>query len=152
MAMNLKTHVAYSEIQITEMFDWTLADKVGSEAIRAVRAGPVSAMLYCYLFFAVSAVTFLILLRIFGRPQEDREAVGWKYPILAGLLSFGSYALVLWAYQLTQRAGYVVAFRQFSIVIGVVLASVWFREKGAAIRIAAACVMVLGLALIGVFG
>ena len=131
---------------------YTLADKFGAEAIHAVRAGLVSAMLYSYLFFAVSALTFLMLLRIFGRPQEDSEAVGWKRPLLAGLLTFGSYSLVVWAYQLTSRAGYVVAFRQFSIVIGVVLASVWFSERGAALRIAAACIMVLGLALIGVFG
>jgi len=68
------------------------------------------------------------------------------------LLTYGSYGLILWAYQLAEHAGYVVAFRQFSILIGVVIAIFWFREKGAPLRFTAACIMVGGLILIGAFG
>ena len=66
--------------------------------------------------------------------------------------NFGAYWLVLWAYQLAQRAGYVVAFRQFSIVIGVALAFAVFREKGFAVRLTGALLITVGLVLIALRG
>ena len=128
---------------------YTIIDKSASETLRA---GPVSAARYGYMFFAVSSLAYWLCLKLFGRPSEDAQSVGWKVPALAALLTYGAYFLVLWAYQIAQRAGYIVAFRQFSIVIGVVLGVVWFREKGAVVRLVGTGVMVLGLLLIALFG
>ena len=128
---------------------YSLTDKF---AIEAVSRGPLSAAVYGYAFYSFATIVFFFLVTIFGRKGEDRASVGWLKPALAGSLTFGSYGLILWAYQYVGQAGYVVAFRQFSILIGVVIAILWFREKGALIRITAACLMVLGLVLIGVYG
>jgi uncharacterized membrane protein len=61
-------------------------------------------------------------------------------------------ALVLWAYQLSTQTGYVVAFRQFSIVIGVVLAFAIYREPGVFVRTVAMLLIVAGLVTIGLWG
>jgi len=128
---------------------YTLVDKFAAEA---VHNSPSFAALYGYMFFCSSAAVYVVCLSLFGRPPEDAEQVGWQRPVLAGVFNYAAYWLVLWAYQLAQQAGYVVAFRQFSIVVGVAIAAVWFHEKGAVIRLIAACVMVIGLALIGLYG
>ncbi|MEZ4718163.1 MAG: hypothetical protein R2851_19025 [Caldilineaceae bacterium] len=46
---------------------------------------------------------------------------GWMWPAVVALGVFASYWLILWAYQVSDRVSYVVALRQFSIVIGVAL-------------------------------
>ena len=61
---------------------------------------------------------------------------------------FIAYSLVLWAYQLSERASYVIALRQFSIVLGVVAGTFLLREKAGFARITAALVIVGGIILI----
>ena len=128
---------------------YTMLDKLASEV---VMEGPITAARYCYYFFAISGVVYISLLRCFGRPRMTGVSVGWKAPGLAALLNFGAYWLVIWAYQLSQRAGYVLAFRQFSIIIGVLVAIHLFRERGALLRTAAAVIICIGLLLIGLMG
>jgi uncharacterized membrane protein len=60
--------------------------------------------------------------------------------------------LILWAYQLSPVASYIVAFRQFSIIIGAVLAFILFKEKGFAVRISGALCITSGLILIALWG
>lgn len=131
---------------------YSINDKIAIEAVATVSPGPLAALLYGYVFYALSAFVMLTLCALLGRKGETRATVGWRNPILAGFLTFCSYGLVLWAYQFVDHAGYVVAFRQFSILIGVVVAIICFREKGARLRFFASCIMVLGLILIGIFG
>ena len=68
------------------------------------------------------------------------------------MFGFGAYWLILWAYQLSPIASYVVAFRQFSIVIGAIFAFLVFKEQGAAVRLSGAVLIVMGLMLIAVLG
>lgn len=70
----------------------------------------------------------------------------------AAVLSFGAYWLILWAYQLSPQASYIVAFRQFSIVIGSLMAFLIYKEKGVGIRLTGAVLITTGLVLIGVWG
>jgi len=128
---------------------YTILDKIASEV---VPPGPGAAARYGYLYLAMGALAYIIILRAFGSGGEKPQAFGWKRPAAAGLLNFGAYWLVLWAYQMTERAGYVVAFRQFSIVIGVVIAAALFREGGAPVRITAACIICTGLIFLGLWG
>ena len=72
--------------------------------------------------------------------------------LLGAALNFGSYWMVLWAYQLVRRASYIVTFRQFSIVLAVVVAFAVYKERGVAVRITAALLITAGLLLIGLFG
>ena len=51
-----------------------------------------------------------------------------------------------------QNTGYLIAFRQFSIVVGVAAAFVLHREKGLWVRLPASVAIVLGIVLIKLFG
>ena len=128
---------------------YTLIDKIAAES---VRRGPGSAMIYNFGIFAVGVLVLSANLKIFGRPAEDAKTVGWWRPALAGLLTVTSYFLVLWAYQLTERAGYILAFRQVSIIIGVVVALGWLKERGTVHRLIASGLMIAGLILIATLG
>lgn len=128
---------------------YSLFDKIGTEAIPR---GPRETAVYCYLFFAVAAITYVPLKVLVTRPTGDRPTVGWRVPVIAGVLCFVAYWLVLCAYQMTGRASYVVAFRQFSIVIGVMAAFVFLNESGKAVRFAGSIVITAGLVLLKVFG
>jgi len=128
---------------------YTLLDKVASEV---VRQGPATAARYGYAFFSMSAVVYALLHRAFDRGGASAVSIGWIAPALAAGLNFGAYWLVLWAYQLSRHASYIVAFRQFSVVIGVVLAFLIYKEKGVAVRLFATFLLLCGLLLIGLQG
>ncbi len=129
---------------------YTFLDKYAAEA---VAKGPISAARYGYLYFASSALAYEVLLRPFWRDGGKRSMVPKDWLSSGGaVLSFGAYWLVLWAYQLADRASYIVAFRKFSIVLGVVAAFFLFRERGAPVRVTAALTICAGLVIIGVWG
>jgi len=135
---------------------YTLLDKIASEV---VSRGPATAARYGYVFFATSLAVYAVALRVSGvgkihaenRAREE-QPIGWTRPACAAVLNFASYWLVLWAYQLSRRAGYIVAFRQFSIVVGVVLGFALFKERGLAVRLAGTLLITLGLVLIAMWG
>jgi uncharacterized membrane protein len=53
---------------------------------------------------------------------------------------------------LSRHASYIVAFRQFSIVIGVLLAFAIFKEQGVLVRMTGTLMITFGLLLIGLWG
>lgn len=130
---------------------YTILDKIAAED---VKQGPATAARYGYVFFFLTWVVYMMFLHMFKSREEEAEpdAVGWRLPILAGILNFGAYWLILWAYQLSTHASYIVAFRQFSIVLGVILAFILYREKGLAVRLTGTFLLTLGLVLIGLWG
>lgn len=134
---------------------YTLLDKVASEA---VLPGPGTAARYGYFFFLFSLLAYAAGRRIFRDTSENmvsgtrENPIGGMRTALAALLNFGAYWLVLWAYQSTQRAGYIVAFRQFSIVIGVAIAFAVFKERGLAVRLTGTLLITLGLVLVALWG
>ena len=128
---------------------YTLLDKVAAEV---VQQGPATAARYGYMYFAISYAPYAALLRISKHENSGSNPTNWKLVILAAALSFGAYWLILWAYQLSPYASYIVAFRQFSIVIGAVFAFIIYKEQGVVVRLAGALLITLGLVLIGVWG
>jgi len=129
---------------------YTLLDKASADIVLIKGAG--TAARYGYLFFLVSFLSYAALCRLFGCTQPGEGRMGWGIPALGAVLCFGAYWLVLWALQLSRQASYVIAFRQFSVVLGVMLAFALFREKGMVIRTIAALVITLGLLIIGLWG
>jgi drug/metabolite transporter (DMT)-like permease len=75
-----------------------------------------------------------------------RAAVG-PPAIVAGVATFGAYALVLAALERASAAS-VAAVRETSVVIAAVLAYVVLKERLTASRLAGACVVVAGVALL----
>jgi drug/metabolite transporter (DMT)-like permease len=128
---------------------YTLLDKVAAEV---VQQGPATAARYCYFYFAISFVPYILLLRLFRPERENATPNEWKLAGIATLFGFGAYWLVLWAYQLSPYAGYIVAFRQFSIVIGAILAFIIYKERGVKVRLTGALMIVTGLLLIALLG
>ena len=128
---------------------YSLFDKAASEI---VLPGPGTAARYGYMFFLIAGLVFFILRWLTNSDKQEHKHIGWLWPVLAAFCNFGSYWLVLWAYQLSQNAGYVVAFRQFSIVIGVGLAIVVLKERARAIRVVATALITVGLMSIALYG
>ncbi|GAB4481907.1 MAG: EamA family transporter [Anaerolineales bacterium] len=130
---------------------YTYLDKIAAEA---VQQSPATAARYGYIYFAVSYIPYSLFLRYFSssKGQEAPNHRGWKLAIPAAILSFGAYWLILWAYQLSPYASYIVAFRQFSIVIGSAVALTFYKESGLAVRLSGALLITTGLILIAVLG
>ncbi len=124
-------------------------DKVGTESISP---GPGQAAVYGYFFYLFSALCYGLLAGDRrGGGTEDKDC-GWLIPAAVGILCFMAYWLVLWAYQMTPRASYVVALRQFSIVVGVVLSFLLFHEPGRRVRLAGAILITAGLLVLHLWG
>jgi drug/metabolite transporter (DMT)-like permease len=128
---------------------YTLLDNSAAEI---VLQGPATAARYGYFYFLFAYSGFLICILLSRTDIWTAPSVGWKLPILSGLMNFGSYWLILWAYQLQPQASYILAFRQTSIAIGVVAAFLIYKEEGRLPRILGTAILSIGLILIALFG
>jgi drug/metabolite transporter (DMT)-like permease len=128
---------------------YTMLDKVAAEV---VEPGLATAARYGYVYFLVSLIPYSAMLRMTEKTRIVRGSASWKLAGIAAALQFGAYGLILWAYQLTPFASYVVAFRQFSIVLGSAAAFLFFHEEGIRMRLTGALLITLGLVMIAVLG
>lgn len=125
---------------------YAVSDKTAMDALKPF--GPSATAWYLISEFAAAA----ILLSIVGRPLSG--AGGWHVPrrhwlviLTVALLTQGTYFLVLLAMR-DNNISYVVACRQFSIVIGAGLGLIWLREREAvAGRIIGSLTITAGLVL-----
>jgi drug/metabolite transporter (DMT)-like permease len=103
---------------------YTLIDKAAAELMEP---GPLAAARYGVLEFSFSVPVYWLILKGLGQPTGSPDGWrGWTWPALGAAGVFGSYWLILWSYPLLPQASYIVALRQFSIVIGVVVAVFMF--------------------------
>jgi drug/metabolite transporter (DMT)-like permease len=122
---------------------------VDSAALRQLPNGLAIAFRYSILTAVVGGVFYWLMLRLTREHITYPARPGdWKLPVLATFFVFGSYSLILWAFQSDDRASYVIGLRQISIVMGVVAGAYLFRERGARLRIPAAMVITLGVFLL----
>jgi uncharacterized membrane protein len=128
---------------------YTLFDKFAAEV---VKQGPATAARYGYVLFLFSCGAHTLFLRYEKTEDLPTNSVGWIPPFFGACLMFGAYWLVLWAYQLSPHAGYIVAFRQFSIVIGVITAFIMYKERGLVTRLTGTFMITSGLVLISLWG
>jgi drug/metabolite transporter (DMT)-like permease len=129
---------------------YTITDKLAAELIDP---GPWTAARYGIFEIASSAVFYWLVLKGFSRPAATPATwADWRWAALAAVGVFGAYWLILWAYQLAFQASYVVALRQFSIIIGVALGALFLREAAPLLRLSAACLMVVGIVGIALGG
>ena len=140
---------------------YTVFDKLAADAITASGgAGAATAFRYGLWEFAASAAYYLPLMAVVDRrpvrrprpppPRAPRDH-GVTIVLIAALM-YVTYALVLWAYQLSWQTSYVVALRQFSIVIGVLVGALLLSEAAPSGRIAGAVVIVGGVATLAFAG
>jgi len=139
------TDILYIALTAATIVGFTMFDKMAAET---VQQGLASAAAYCALFHGFSCLSYFAVHALFERNRTTAGDLGWKWPAVGALCAFGGYMLVLWAYQLAPQTGYLVAFRQFSIVIGVVAAFAWYGERGLRVRIPATLAIIAGLVLL----
>ena len=113
--------------------------------------GHVQPFLYMYLMSSGSAV----LLFPYIRRKWGIQAIGrtWRSNrtaiVVAGLLTFLAYGLVLTAFSLS-RVSYVAPAREVGIVVGVLMGVLILKEPFGRVRLAGSSIIVLGLILIAV--
>ena len=111
----------------------------------------IQPFLYLYLMSLGSAV----LLFPYIRRKWGIQAMGltWRSSrtsiVLAGLLAFLAYGLVLTAFSLS-KVSYVAPAREVGIVVGVLMGVLILKEPFGRVRLAGSSVIVLGLILIAV--
>jgi drug/metabolite transporter (DMT)-like permease len=115
---------------------YALVDKAGVSRLHPVP--------YIGLMFVGSLLLLLpLVLANVGRFRREWTA-NWRTILVASAMTLTAYLLVLFAFRLS-KAGYVVAAREVSIVISVVVGRLWFGERRLAARLVGA-----GLVLAGV--
>ena len=115
--------------------------------------GPLTAARYGVFEFLLAAMLYWLVLKKMGLPTgDDLGWRGWRWSALAAVGLFGSYWLILWSYQFALHVSYVVTLRQFSIIIGVVLGVILFREPAPLLRIGNAVIIAMGIAFIAIGG
>ncbi len=125
---------------------YTLVDKIALERappglLTAARYGSLQWFLAVPYLYAALRWLIRVEVPLGGRRQ-------WRQAALMTLFVVGAYIPILWVYQLTPRASYVVALRQFSIVLGVVGGILVFHEPAARLRLTAALLITGGIALV----
>lgn len=68
--------------------------------------------------------------------------------VLTGVFLVGTYLLVLMSMSMVDEVSYIVALRQLSIPLGVLIGYVWLKEEVNAIRLQGVSIMLVGLVLV----
>ena len=118
---------------------YALVDKAGVSRLHPVP--------YIGLMFVGSLL--LLLPAALGSTERLRREWrdNWRTILIAAAMSLTAYLLVLFAFRLS-KAGYVVATREVSIVISVVIGRLWFDERRLAARLAGAGLVLAGVVCI----
>ena len=165
LARRLHPTIGWAAVAAAGTVGYTAFDKLAAEVLsRQSGGGLLDAFRYGLWEFVISTVLYAALLAAAMRVSARRQAaapaaarrLSWRTlagdwrTAAGGVGMCGAYTLVLWAYQLSERASYVAALRQFSIVLGVVAGAVLMRERAPVVRIGAAVVISAGIALVSV--
>ncbi len=132
---------------------------IDDEALRRLREAshaslPSWHITLVYLFFDAVASTFWLALFVAAHKRERRIFVQTLRTQILSAISMGlgiylTYSLVLISMAFVTNVSYVVAFRQLSIPLGVVL-SVWLLKEPVYLpKVVAIIVMCIGLMLVG---
>jgi len=132
---------------------------IDDEALRLLRHAPnvtlkVWQVTLIYAFFEALSSSFWLTLLVLGRKQERymfRHIVTTR-PGSAALMGIGiylTYSLVLISMAFVANVSYVVAFRQLSIPLGVILSVLILKEPAYLPKFVAVTVMFIGLVLVG---
>jgi len=165
LARRLHPTIGWAAVAAAGTVGYTAFDKLAAEVLRRQSGGGLlDAFRYGLWEFVISTVLYAALLAAAMRVSARRQAaapaaarrLSWRTlagdwrTAAGGVGMCGAYTLVLWAYQLSERASYVAALRQFSIVLGVVAGAVLMGERAPVVRIGAAVVISAGIALVSV--
>jgi drug/metabolite transporter (DMT)-like permease len=115
---------------------YALVDKAGVSRLHPVP--------YIGLMFVGSLL--LLQFAVLADVERFRRewTASWRAILVASAMTLTAYLLVLFAFRLS-KAGYVVAAREVSIVVSVVIGRLWFGERGLAAGLAGAALVLAGV-------
>jgi len=104
-----------------------------------------------YIHFAVGSamLTPYVLWRCGGKAIAAVFRAEWLPIVFASLLDFGAYTLILYVME-SSKVSYVVAARQMSQMVAILLGTLVLRERCGGIRLLAGVLILTGITLIGV--
>jgi drug/metabolite transporter (DMT)-like permease len=113
------------------------------------KAGVARVHPLAYISLMGVGMSVLLLPSVLRQPETLRRewTLNWRSIAVAATLNLTSYLLVLFAFRLA-KAGYVVAAREVSIVLSVVVGGVWLKEGHLGPRLLGAIVVLLGVACV----
>lgn len=121
---------------------YTTVDKIGIAFVQP--------LVYIYLVLVVTAVIYTpIVLR---RRTTASAAPGWRSVLIAAVTMPLAYALVLTAMRLGMPASYAGSLREMSVLVAAGIGVAFFGETITPVRIAGACSIAAGIALIALRG
>ena len=131
---------------------YTLCD---SQALKQISPdGNVSAVCTLgYLFLMQTGLTLgEVPLVLFDKREHEAMKTLWGkriiYPVIAGVISSMSYALILIAMQYVTNVSYIQAFRQMSLPIGFLAGIIFLHEKSSATKIIGLLLILIGLMIV----
>ncbi|MBZ0332703.1 DMT family transporter [Marinobacter sp. AL4B] len=133
---------------------YSLIDDNATRQIRALPGLAINDGEVALLFVILQAWSALawLSLGVLCQPEERRLMrilVGkWRSTLGAGLLILGTYVLVVWAMAYAEDVSYVVAFRQISIPMGVLMGWLFLKEPLHGPKILGVGVILSGLFLV----
>lgn len=119
---------------------YSLVDKVGVSFVHPI--------VYIFGMFLLSAIliTPIVVLRDRGRLFHQLIET-WRPIMLISVGSTGAYLMILFAMTVGE-VGYIVALREFAVVIGAVLGVVFLKERITLLKVGSVLMIVFGLILI----
>ena len=129
---------------------WALVTGVSIALYSVVDKGGVRVMHPVpYIALMGAGMSVLLLPAVLRRRAALRRewAVNWRPILVASTLNLTSYLLVLFAFRMS-KVGYVVAAREISIVLSVLIGSLWFGEGRLGLRLVAAAIVLSGVACV----
>ena len=100
-----------------------------------------------WLFFLIGLPIVPMVLWRRGRVLAAHLRREWRRSLLSGSLSVAVYLIALWAMTQAPIAA-VAALRETSVIFAALIGAVWLREPFGPRRIAGACVVTVGIALL----
>ena len=124
---------------------------VDAEAMRSVRPEEFFLVMYVLVVLPGMAVVFIVM-RPPGRGALEHLFAGWQATpwrfLLAGILSYVSYYLLLAAFHLGGNVAAVASLRQISIPVSVLLGALVLKERRLIGRLGWSVLLAFGVALV----
>ena len=122
---------------------YTTVDKIGIEFVQP--------LVYIYLVLVVTAVIYTPIVLVRRRTRAS-AAPGWRSVLIAAVTMPLAYALVLTAMRLGMPASYAGSLREMSVIVAAAIGVGFFGETITPLRVAGACSIAAGIALIALRG
>ena len=125
---------------------YTVIDRVGVTLL--------DPLLYTYiaLWIAWVFLTPFAFREVGWNILKSELRANWISSLIAGFTNTAAYVIVLYVMQSGTRASYAGATREISVVLGVIVGVMFFKEKGTVMKLAGAACVAAGVVMITLLG